>query len=505
MPTTSRAIGAPAGSSCPTVSRRTSPTTSGRLRPYDLDTGALGEALPAVGADDRFPVLVASPDGRSIAMASRKDPRVGPTTVGVIDLATGSLAFDPMNVDGSVTSAVFLPDGRLALAIGEDGRLVVVDAGTGATVTTVDGVAIPEDDGATWRFDPARWPEAILGGPRRRGAAPRSRGRDAPDPRRRDPSAPPDPQVLAPADAVERAGPRRRDGGDVGTARDGPHRSHHREDRVERPRHVEVHQPPGDRATTACCSAATCTAGSKSATSRPGSCSDSSAPRTGTAVPCGRPPGEPSSSASGTTSQWSHGGGSTTPVRSRAVAPGWSPCGLQPHGGPLAPRTRRRLREDDTYGAGLLDTSPRDDDGDLRRPVDPLLGSCRHRVRHLAATSRWQRGLVSSSPAPSSAPMGMSVQPAADGVVVYHVDGSVRWRIDTGKDQMLIRYEDERAQQLPRPPRPEVAEVRADDPRRGVGNASHQPDRRPDRGRHQQRGGGLRRADRRRGRGAHGH
>ena len=127
---------------------------AGRLRPYDLDTGALGAALPVIGGGERFPVLVASPDGSSLAMASRKDPRVGPTTVGVVDLATGSLAFDPVSVDGSVTSAVFLPDGRLALAIGEDGRLVVVDAGTGATVTTIGGVPIPEDDGAPWRLDP---------------------------------------------------------------------------------------------------------------------------------------------------------------------------------------------------------------------------------------------------------------------------------------------------------------------------------------------------------------
>jgi WD40 repeat protein len=127
---------------------------TGLLRPYDLDTGALGEALPEVGADERFPVLVASPDGRRIAMASRSDPLAGPSTVGVMDLATRSLAFDPVTVDGPVNSAVFLPDGRLALATGEDGRLVVVDAGTGAEATTIEGVPIPEDDGAPWRLDP---------------------------------------------------------------------------------------------------------------------------------------------------------------------------------------------------------------------------------------------------------------------------------------------------------------------------------------------------------------
>jgi WD40 repeat protein len=59
-----------------------------------------------------------------------------------------------VTVDGPFTSAVFLPDGRLALATGEDGRLVVVDAGKGAEATTIEGVPIPEDDGAPWRLDP---------------------------------------------------------------------------------------------------------------------------------------------------------------------------------------------------------------------------------------------------------------------------------------------------------------------------------------------------------------
>ena len=37
----------------------------GRLRPYDLDTGTVGDPLPALGGGaDRYPVLAASPDGR---------------------------------------------------------------------------------------------------------------------------------------------------------------------------------------------------------------------------------------------------------------------------------------------------------------------------------------------------------------------------------------------------------------------------------------------------------
>ena len=74
MPTASRAIGARAESSCPTASSAYLTDEDGRVRPYDLDTGALGEALPAVGADDRFPVLVASPDGRRIAIGIEVGP-----------------------------------------------------------------------------------------------------------------------------------------------------------------------------------------------------------------------------------------------------------------------------------------------------------------------------------------------------------------------------------------------------------------------------------------------
>ena len=64
----------------------------GRMRPYGLDDGSLGNALPAVGtASDRSAVLVASPDGRLIAQASRVDLEEGPTEVGIFDAATDAL------------------------------------------------------------------------------------------------------------------------------------------------------------------------------------------------------------------------------------------------------------------------------------------------------------------------------------------------------------------------------------------------------------------------------
>ena len=125
----------------------------GRLHSYDLDTGALGPALPQVGDGDPFPVLASSPDGEQIALASRSDPRDGPTTVGVIDPQDGTLAFEPVIVDGPVTSVAFLPEARIALAIGEDGRLVVLDAVTGVENGSVPGVTVPEDE-VIWTMDP---------------------------------------------------------------------------------------------------------------------------------------------------------------------------------------------------------------------------------------------------------------------------------------------------------------------------------------------------------------
>ena len=43
--------------------------------PYDLDTGALGPALPQIGDGDPFPVLASSPDGAQIALASHERTR----------------------------------------------------------------------------------------------------------------------------------------------------------------------------------------------------------------------------------------------------------------------------------------------------------------------------------------------------------------------------------------------------------------------------------------------
>ncbi len=125
----------------------------GTVHPYDLDEGTLGPPLPTVGEGDQLPVLAASADGDRLVIAARSDPAAGPSTVGVVDTASGTLVYPPTSVDGSVVSAAFLPGDRLALAIGEAGDVVVADATNGSEEARIDGVDI-EPDEVIWTLDP---------------------------------------------------------------------------------------------------------------------------------------------------------------------------------------------------------------------------------------------------------------------------------------------------------------------------------------------------------------
>jgi DNA-binding SARP family transcriptional activator/WD40 repeat protein/tRNA A-37 threonylcarbamoyl transferase component Bud32 len=121
---------------------------SARLRPYDLDGGALGTPLPMIGEASGSSLLAASLDGRWLLQASRADFDDGPTTVAVFDTRSATLSFPPVVVDGVVWSAAFTPSSTgVALAIGEEARLVVLDGSTGEHVASIAGVQLPERGG----------------------------------------------------------------------------------------------------------------------------------------------------------------------------------------------------------------------------------------------------------------------------------------------------------------------------------------------------------------------
>ena len=123
----------------------------GRIRPYDLESGAVGEPLPAL-ADDvgSYALLRPSPDGRYLAQVAAT---VGDrdAIAGIFDLETGSLVFDPVRFgrtnDSGFESATFGPDGRyLFITRFKDGELVAIDAQTGETHVALAGVAPASDD-----------------------------------------------------------------------------------------------------------------------------------------------------------------------------------------------------------------------------------------------------------------------------------------------------------------------------------------------------------------------
>jgi class 3 adenylate cyclase/WD40 repeat protein len=119
----------------------------GRLRPYDLDTGALGDPWVSITSEpDAYPLLEASPDGRLVAQGVWQGS--GETAHGVVavfDAMTGELRFPPIVLDAALTAGTFSADGeRLILSMYPDARLIALDTATGAVAATAPGVEIVE-------------------------------------------------------------------------------------------------------------------------------------------------------------------------------------------------------------------------------------------------------------------------------------------------------------------------------------------------------------------------
>jgi WD40 repeat protein len=111
--------------------RRLAAAAEGEVRFWDLQTGA---ALPPLRLPLAGPrVLAFSPDGRRLA-AGGNEPKVV-----VVDAASGALVAELVGFEGRVQSIAFSPDGRHVLTAGLDPALRLWDAETGRLDRTLTG------------------------------------------------------------------------------------------------------------------------------------------------------------------------------------------------------------------------------------------------------------------------------------------------------------------------------------------------------------------------------
>jgi DNA-binding SARP family transcriptional activator/WD40 repeat protein len=123
----------------------------GRVRRYDLDTGALGEPWPLPGSRaDPYPAMAVSADGRRLAHLPWIDGAGTDFVVGIFDVATTELTTGPEPIAGQVFSVTFSADGESLVAgvdFNGDGTspgLVLIDASTGEQLATMDLPDAPE-------------------------------------------------------------------------------------------------------------------------------------------------------------------------------------------------------------------------------------------------------------------------------------------------------------------------------------------------------------------------
>jgi class 3 adenylate cyclase/WD40 repeat protein len=117
-----------------------------RFRSYDLDTGALGEEFPTLGRPwGPDGAAAVSPDGDLLAQALSVQDGVASTTVGIFETANRAPRFPPVRVDGIVSGVAFIRSASaLALAVGPEGRLVILDATSGKEMATVPGAVLAD-------------------------------------------------------------------------------------------------------------------------------------------------------------------------------------------------------------------------------------------------------------------------------------------------------------------------------------------------------------------------
>ncbi len=141
----------PAGIVFPDGERAVVALNDGRVRTYDLDSGAVGEPWRPVGDRiDPYPAMAVSADGQQLAQLNWTDDAGTAFVVGIFDVATTELTTGPEPIAGQVFSAAFSADGESLVAgvdFNGDGTspgLVLLDSSTGEQLATMDIPGAPE-------------------------------------------------------------------------------------------------------------------------------------------------------------------------------------------------------------------------------------------------------------------------------------------------------------------------------------------------------------------------
>ena len=125
------------------MARRPSSVDDKHLRPYDLDTGQIGEPWPPLFENDYAPEVVSSADGRF--WLSSPTGSTAETDIGVHDTQSHELVTGPSTCHILADNATFSPDGtRLYLSGGMDGDVMHSRFQTATRSVTSTGCPRPD-------------------------------------------------------------------------------------------------------------------------------------------------------------------------------------------------------------------------------------------------------------------------------------------------------------------------------------------------------------------------
>lgn len=127
-----------------------------QVRPYDLDTGSVGDPFPiAMPPEDvSMTQLVVDRDSRVLAQVEGGPDSGGnlSTTIALFDPRTGRALSQPIHLPFPAGTVMYVDDSNEVVASGgRDGTVVALDAASGHELASLPGLAAPDDSGDQWR------------------------------------------------------------------------------------------------------------------------------------------------------------------------------------------------------------------------------------------------------------------------------------------------------------------------------------------------------------------